>query len=450
MDSHASSGSTLISGLDPDVRQRLAEALSKMVPEWMAEPAADWKRVPRPTGVGSYSVNIEPYQGIQSWIAFRKKHANSKELTALDQVLRQRQPELLGYVQHASGSQRIQDCFALLACFSREVAVRMSGSISTDNAISSVLGELDGLLKTQVGVREVLTVLNGLKLPDKVERVALGNDLYIRRLTAEEIADFGSNDISSETRFDITSKFVTAAIVSETPVSIRLTPVHELWTPDWSVTQLHQTKIDNVMAAIHMLKSGRVGILASFDTIRPAILPNMSGHSSAPLVVNPFSFMELSEEEVGRLVTLYNSLSGARRDELSIAAARLLDAESRLSPVDALLDAVIGLEALLNPNDRSELSFRVALNYAYLAKEPERRERYENVRDIQVTRNRVVHGGLNLQSRDASRIHEHCELAKSCLRDATVRFVTDSSLMGQRRLDADFWLDRVLPPRTGE
>lgn len=438
------------SGLTPEVRQRLIATLAKMVPAWMAEPAADWKRVPRPTGVGSFSINIEPYQGVQSWISFRKKYEGAGELESLDQLLREQQPELLGYVIHDGGSLFIQDCFALCSCLSREASRRISESVSTDAAIVGVVSSLDNILATRNAEREVLTLLTGLKLPEGVERIPLDNGLYIRLLSADEIAELGSNDISSESRYDLTSRFVTAAVISERPISIWLSPQYENSTPDFSSHHVHQEQINNILGALHILKSGRVGVLASFTTIRPTILPNMSGHSSAPLVVNPFSFMELTREDADRFVTLYAALAETRRDELHIAAARLLDAESRLSPVDALLDAVIGLEVLLNPNDRSELSFRVALNYAYLAPMRERRRRYENVRDVQVTRNRVVHGGLNLKSKDASRLHEHAELAKVCLRDAVVRFLTDEKLKGAHKLDADFWLDRVLPPHVEE
>ena len=101
---------------------------------------------------------------------------------------------------------------------------------------------------------------------------------------------------------------------------------------------------------------------------------------------------------------------------------------------------------MLNPADPAELSFRVALNYSYLAGAGERRGRYENVRDVLKTRNRVVHGGLNLRSKDAPVIHEHAALAKACLRDALHRFLSDPSLGGNRKLDVDFWLDRIIPP----
>lgn len=433
-------------GLAFDVKQRLSATLLKMVPEWLAEPAADWKRVARPTGVGSFSINIEPYQGVQSWISFRKKHVGTADLDLLDKLLREQQPELLGYVCHDGGSQLIQDCFALCSCLSREAAQRIPAYPSIDAAVFSVVSDLERVLTTRNAEREVLTVLTGLKLPEEVERIDLDNGLYIRLLTTDEIADLGSNDISSESRYDLTSRFVTAAVVSEQPITIWLTQTHQNFAPDFSSAQIHQEQVGHILGALHIVKSGRVGVLASFTKIRPAILPNMSGHGSVPLIVNPFSFMELTREDVERFVSLYKALAKTQRDELNIAAARLLDAESRISPIDALLDAVIGLEVLLNPNDRSELSFRVALNYAFLAPATERRRRYENVRDVQQSRNRVVHGGLNLRSKDAPRLHEHAELAKICLRDAVVRFLTDESLVRARKLDADFWLDRVLPP----
>jgi hypothetical protein len=430
---------TATSVLAPVVKQGLLATLSKMLPAWLAEPAADWKRVPRPTGVGSFSINVEPYQGVQSWISFRRKCVGTVDLDFLEKLLREQQPELLGYVCHDGGSQRIQDCFALCSCLLREATQRLPEYKSVDSAISSVVTDLEKILTTRSAEKETLTLLTGLKLPEGVERIDLHDRLHIRLLTGDEIAEL-----------DLTSRFVTVAVVFKKQISIHLTQTYNNFSPDLSDVQNHHDVIGHILGALHIVKSGRVGILASFDKISPAILPNMSGHSSAPLVVNPFSFMELTQEEVGRFVNLFKALSATQRDELSIAAARLLDAEGRISPVDALLDAVIGLEVLLNPNDRSELSFRVALNYAFLAPAAERRKRYENVRDVQVSRNRVVHGGLNLRSKDASRLHEHAELAKVCLRDAVVRFLTDKSLLESRKLDADFWLDRVLPPTAEE
>lgn len=446
MQAHSSNSVSKSTGLVEIVRQQLEAALRVLVPQWQSEPASDWKRVVRPTGEGSFSISIEPYQGVQSWISFRKKMFGAEILNSLEKVIHEQQPELLGYVRHPGGSQMIQDVFGLTTSLCRAALRYVEASLSIEDAIKCVISELDLLLATGSATREVLTALSGLRLPDGIDRIELGEDLRLRRLTGDEISDLGSNDISSESRHDLTSRFVTTALVSTRENRVTLSVSYEDFTPDFAVLQNHQDQIDAVLCALHILKSGRVGVVASFTTIRPTILPSMSGQSSAPLIVNPFSFMELTLAEVEMFVGLYKALVSNRRDELKIAATRLLDAESRLSPVDALLDAVIGLEVLLNPNERAELSFRVALNYAYLGNPNDRRSRYESVRDIQVTRNRVVHGGLNLNSKDAAKIHEHATLAKACLRDSVTRFLTDESLSGTAKLDADFWLDRVLPP----
>jgi hypothetical protein len=254
--------------LAPEVKKRLSATLSKMVPEWLAEPAADWKRVPRPTGVGSFSINVEAYQGVQSWISFRNKHVGTADLDLLDKLLREQQPELLGYVCHSTGSQLIQDCFALCSCLSREAAQRIPEHASIDEAISSVVSDLEKILTTRTGEREILTVLTGLKLPDGVARIDLDNGLYIRLLTADEIADLGSNDITSESRYDLTSRFVTAAVISERPISVWLTQTYESFFPDLSEAQISQEQIGHILSALHIVKSGRVGVLSSFTKIR--------------------------------------------------------------------------------------------------------------------------------------------------------------------------------------
>lgn len=435
-------------GLINVVKQQLEISLLALAPLWQAEPPSDWKRVVRPTGEGSFSVNIEPYRGVHSWLNFRKKIIGKDTLNSLEKIVRENQPALLGYVRHPNGSQMIQDVFSLTFMLCETVLRYTGASLSIEDAIKRVLSELDQLLTTKSATQEVITALSGLKLPEGIDRIELGESLHLRRLTAVEISDLGSNDISSETRHDITSRYVTTALISTRAIRVTLSENYEPITLDIAATQEIQDQINDVLCALHILKTGRVGVVASFTKISPTILPNMGGHSSSPLIVNPFSFMELDATEIENFIKLYKQISTNKRDELKIAAVRLVDAESRLSPVDSLLDAVIGLEVLLNPNDYAELSFRVALNYAYLGNPADRRNRYENVRDVQKIRNRVIHGGLNLKSRDASQIHGHAELAKKCLRDSITKFLTDSVLSEGTKLDADFWLDRILPPNA--
>ncbi|MGB7816091.1 MAG: hypothetical protein WBL28_07055 [Methylotenera sp.] len=435
-------------GLSKNIHQLLQAALLELVPLWQIEPHLDWKRVLRPTGEGSFSINIEPYSGVQTWIGFRKKYSELEILNLLNIEIRKHHPALLGYVIHQEGMQKIQDVFGLVMPLCKAVISKIGLGISKESAIGQVIAELNQILLKGLATQEVLTVLCGLKLPENINQIELEKNVCIRHLTADEISDMGSNDVSSESRYDFTSSFSTTALVITQPISVKLSENYEVEASNFEFSLQTQKILDSVFCALHVLKLGRVGILVSFRTIYPTILPNMSGHSSAPLIRNPFSFMELNDEEIELFVTLYKKIILNKRDEVKIASARLLDAENRLSPVDSLLDAVIGLEVLLNPNDNSELSFRVALNYAYMGNVDDRRSRYENIRDIQKTRNRVVHGGLNLGSKDAALIHEHATLAKQCLRDCVTRFLMEDAFTSNEKLDVDFWLDRVIPPKT--
>lgn len=201
----------------------------------------------------------------------------------------------------------------------------------------------------------------------------------------------------------------------------------------------------DVLRALHTLKSGRAGIFKTSSELTLRLLPSLGRGSSWPPYRPPFASLELLDQEISLFVELMRALQFNVRDEVRIAADRLVDAESRLSPVNSLPHAAIGLEVLLNPMDSSELAFHVALNYAHLAGPETRRERYDRVRAIQKTRNRVVYGGLNLASPEGHLVHQPAELAKASVRDSIHSSLRDSTLGGNRSLDAEFRLDRILP-----
>lgn len=433
-------------GLHGAVRVSATSLLRELFPQWTAEQPADWKRVVRPQGKGSFSINIEPYHGIHTWIAFQRKIEGLASLDQLTKAVVDCQPELFGYVAMPGRSQKIQDAATLATCWCREAEKYSAKGAPPERAIESVLDDLHAVLLSRHVTQQVRTPLSGLTFPEEVEQIALNERFSIRKLSDEEISDLGSHDITSGERHDVMSLSVSTAAFIEEATPFRLTCECSEPVLQSHLQQQNQDQLGTLLSALHVLKEGRVGVIASFFDVGPLVLPGLGGHSTAPLVRHPFASMNLTTEDIPRLLELHSRLAKNQRDEVRIACVRLMDAEHRMSPVDALLDAVIGLEALLNPNDSSELSFRVALNYGFLGSPETRRTRFDRIRNIQKIRNRVVHGGLNLQSKDASLIHEQAIVAKACLRDSIQLFLFDSSLAGNRKLDADFWLNRVLPP----
>jgi hypothetical protein len=432
-------------GLVEIVKKQIEITLLEVFPLWQLEPPIDWKRVVRVTEKVHFSISIEPYQGTATWINLHKKIDGLKSLCFLDELIHIHQPALLGYVSHSGGFHKIQETISLVSFWCRAMQNYINSHLSTENAIKRIIAELDHILRTNYVTQEILTPLSGLELPLDIEPIILRENIVLRRLTLEEISNLASNDILSQSRYDISDRSITTALVITRQVRLQLSV--QIVKQKLDVTLFYQEiqdQIDDVLYSLHVLKSGRVGVLASFMTLHPTLLPSMSGYSSAPLVFNPYESMQLNEEEISSFISLCHKIIENKRNDVRIAITRLVDAENRLSPVDSLLDAVIGLEVLLNPNDYSELAFRVALNYAYLGDSGDYRKRYENVRNIQKTRNGIVHGGLNLKSKD-NKIHEHSKLAKQCLRDAIKHFLFDESFTNNVKIDTEFWLDRIIP-----
>jgi len=91
---------------------------------------------------------------------------------------------------------------------------------------------------------------------------------------------------------------------------------------------------------------------------------------------------------------------------LDLAISRLSDAEVRVSPRDKLIDAVIGLEALLLPKDtQQELGHRFALDYACLGHTPDgKASRFRTAKDLYACRSMLVHGGRPVGDDDLVRV----------------------------------------------
>lgn len=432
-------------GLTLKVKEQISITLKDVLPIWKTEPFLDLQKVRRRTESG-YTTSVEPYRGAQTWIQFHKKNNSRPSIKELDELIRSVQPELLGYISYPGFQMRIQDAFTLTYFWCKVVSEFIEEGASYDDSIQRLFGQLDQFLRTKSARYEVLTLFSGLKLPKGVDKIILGPEIQIQKLSEEEISKLDSDDIYAETSYKIVSSSVTTALSIKTTVNVELqtSPIEQLSTSIQSIQEI----ISRVACCLSIITSGQVGIVASFTNIRPTILPYMQGPTMGSTTFRPYSRMELDEVACKEVPIIYQKLETNQRDEVRLAALRLVDAENRLSTIDSLLDSVIGLETLLNPMDFTELSFRVALNYAFLAEKKDQRKRYDHIKDIQKTRNRIVHGGLKLTGKDATIINEHSALAKQCLRDAISRILNDNAFDGTTKLDSDFWLDRIIPVNT--
>lgn len=165
------------------------------------------------------------------------------------------------------------------------------------------------------------------------------------------------------------------------------------------VQQRVRPKLDRAMLMLRTFKEGRVG----YDFIR------FKSVSFSPLQVPsftygdlyiPFGNYELAAGETDSLREHAACISPSSKSALETACLRLSDAQMRLRPQDRLVDAVIGLEALLlaglaEEDRRGELKFRFSLHYSTLFNSPaERHQAFRVAKDLYDVRSTIAHGGV--------------------------------------------------------
>lgn len=431
--------------LDPEVRDSLRNVLAELWPRWNNEPRQDFRRVTRRTSQTTSQGRIEPYTGPVTWMEIRRKCHNDGCLDGLEATIRDREPRLLAGFMVGNEFAQAQDTFALVSHLLHEVSRKVERGTQTAVAIDVTLAELATLLREKSMERCIVSIVAGLSLAEGVDEIEVADGVTLRRMTDREFEEFSRSDIARNKHYEIDGYLDAALLEQRKTVAVQTHFDWGSWNPDPAALSEDSRQRAQLLTALHLAQPGRVAVVVSMQRFFPDLLPNLSGSSSIPPKPPLSCNMELDSKAATRFVAIYRAL-GQVRSEIRLAAQRLWDAEHRSALEDVVLDSVIGLETILNPSDQGELAFRVALNYAFLAPDPERRERYERIREIQMIRNKIVHSGWTAsQPERTAKIAKHSEIAKSCLRDCLTRFLEDPSLHGKKKLDSDFWLDRVIP-----
>lgn len=154
-----------------------------------------------------------------------------------------------------------------------------------------------------------------------------------------------------------------------------------------------KASLDKAILSLRTFKEGHVGynyIHFYPVTFCPLTLPSV-GYGDLYV---PFGRYILKAEEFEALAEHAKMVFGVSEPSMEMACSRLADAETRTKPRDRLLDAVIGMEALLLAgHGGGELSFRFSLRYSTLFGKPEERHRaFGMARNLYDLRSKISHG----------------------------------------------------------
>jgi hypothetical protein len=380
--------------MHPEVTTALKTALQQCLPVMQQlsmqcqEPALVWHR-----GAEGNSWQGEWRQSPDLRTAFSTARPeierNSEEFVT---AFRTHHPDHTGLVGLAGmGSMQLFHDSALVVSNALDYLWHLQGAFSCDeHAIDAVVTEFASSIDCPlVRLRFWSQLLN---FTTSRERIELPAGLIIRRLNEDEVSKLygGSTWHLSTTsrRLGGFAEFVVEGEYDEQKVSGDVTG---------SSRENVRQRLDRAMLALRTFKEGRVGYeWIHYQAVSFCPLP-LGSYTFGDLHT-PVGTYSLDETEIAAFckhaVRIFSKLDAS----MEMACSRLADAQTRFRPEDRLVDAVIGLEALLlsaitGDDRRGELSHRFSLHYSTFFNSPsERHAAYRLAKDLYGLRSMIAHG----------------------------------------------------------
>jgi len=226
----------------------------------------------------------------------------------------------------------------------------------------------------------------------QADSLAFPDGLTIRRLGEEEVSRFDGGPIGTlgfrRARTSGPHEFVLEGEMDEPKILGNSPPKGE------GIAARAKTVLDKAVLCLRTFKEGHVGYdFIHFCPVRFSPLGLASLGAGDKYI--PFGSYSLTVAEYEPLRAHAKMVYACSDTAMEMACSRLADAENRDRPRDQIVDAVIGMEALLLAgieDRRSELSFRFSLNYAMLFPRDQRQHAYRVARDLYGLRSSIAHG----------------------------------------------------------
>jgi hypothetical protein len=337
---------------------------------------------PRPSLVPVFS------PGAVDWDALSKD---------LGESLRAHQPEYLGMVGSSiTGLLSLTPSF-LLQRLVLEIWRRHSTFDVSDNVIETLVEEWAAFVDSPVIPVEYLAHLINFSADEEINGIALPQGVTLKRLDDNEITELyggpmealmfppnqrpvGIHEFALIGAFD-EPKIVGGGITGESAEFGEIRNV-----------------LNRAILAFRTFKKGGIG----FETIRlreRRFCPVPFGARIFSQEHVPFGGYHLAYEELEVFQRHAELVSANLHPSIEMACSRLGDAETRIQARDRIVDAVIGLEAILlagtgKEEQRGEMRYRFSLNYSTHFVAPEEKFRaFQTAKELYDLRSRIAHGG---------------------------------------------------------
>jgi hypothetical protein len=265
-----------------------------------------------------------------------------------------------------------------------ELWTRTWPTTPSETAIEQIVEEFAAFLDEPNVDARFYAPLQNFWMPDKVAELELPTGPIIKRLDDDELAMlFGS---WTEPAFRHSHEF---ALVGDVKLEKKF---GDLPPDEQRCVEKPASTIRWTMLGLRSFKAGGVDYNSVRLCARKFVPFTLGSDGNVDWTSRPS--YELTADELEPLREHLSLFTGPLHTTLERACSRLALAELRKHQADKLLDAAIGLEAiLLYKAGMSELNHRLALNYSTLFESPdERRDAYKKAKRVYDQRSRVSHG----------------------------------------------------------
>lgn len=317
--------------------------------------------------------------------------------------------------------------------------------------VAEFVKDLDALLTAKEVTFEFVVPLINFDMEDGFDSVDLKGGLQLIRMTSEQVSKiYGGSELLLGMR----------GRTSPVPCALTGTFSEPVCGNDDRVDSYFHTdlrpRLDLIVLGLQIFKPAAVALDGTHMTCKsysPLVLAESSILAADAYV--PTDGYCLTVDECESLKDHLAMFVRELHPVLKIACSRYGSAVVRRTAADRLLDAIVGLEAVLlhdagAPKERGELSFRLAVRYATLvAHASDRKRAYRTMKGLYNARSRVVHGGDTGKSFDIGgqklSPDEVAVKARDILREVILAFLPDGPQ--PRFVHQGFWDDQLFGDR---
>jgi len=379
------------------------------------------------------------YKGFRSSLKFKEEIEKEKGFHELSKILNNETPQLFGYLTYSGVCIKLPeiDSFLFKIC---KFIVKEKNASKLKEKINRIYYEVEQILLTEKVDLEIIVLLNGLHIKNKNQIIDFNHNFRLKKLSDEELSSLLTIDYLFD-QLKINPNFYSIIGIThktETKLTFSINPIEDIQS---YVLESLDKEIKKILESIHIVKKGSIQILGKFFKYSPDFIPNLNNLYYSSCQYQYLQVNVITESESEYIEKIYEELGKKGPNKLNIAIARLTDSENRLSPIDSLIDSIIGIESLINPTDTGEQTFKMSLYYAFLFEKEKRKENYNTLKSVFNTRNKIVHGGIGTNTSTDLFLLDQASDGKNILRKLIEKFLFDEKLKKQKK---DYWIDLIL------